>query len=230
VTQGTTYYFQTADVNGDAGALTFTLFVTPPPTAFFFLGPPDRSIFDPMSFTNFSSDPGGVAFQPASWDFGDGTTTTTDEIPVLHQYAKDGDYTVELTVTTLDSRTDSTSQVVHVRTHDVAITKFLTPTAASTGQTRSITIGVSNARYPETVEVELFKSRPDGFGNPVGSVTQPVPVSKGKTTAFNINYTFTSDDAALGKVSFEAVATIVGARDAFTADNTAISTPTKINH
>jgi hypothetical protein len=43
------------------------------------------------------------------------------------------------------------------------------------------------------------------------------------------SYTFTSDDAALGKVTFEAVATIVNARDALPADNTATALPTKVN-
>jgi hypothetical protein len=228
---GTTYHFQVGGVTG-SGPLTFGLDATPPPIAGLSFDPPDPSTFDTVQFFNQSNDPGGVGFQSSTWDFGDGTTISSSAGAVSHQYAKDGDYTVELTVTTVDGRTASTSQVVHVRTHDVSIAKFLTPTAASPGQTRTITVGINNTRYPETVQVQLFKSTANGFGfDPVGSLTQSVPASKGKaTTAFNINYTFTSDDATLGKVSFEAVATIVGARDAFPADNTAISTPTKINH
>src|SRR5262249_5790538 len=144
----------------------------------------------------------------------------------------DGDYTAKLVVTTVDGRTASTSQTIHVRTHDVSIEKFSPPTAASSGQTRSITVAVGNTRYPEMVEVQLFKSTPTGFDvfNPIGTLIQSVPASRGRTVAFNINYTFTSDDAALGKVSFEAVASIMTARDALPADNMAISTPTKMSH
>ena len=50
-----------------------------------------------------------------------------------------------------------------------------------------------------------------------------------RTTSFVFNYTFTADDKALGKVNFQAVATIQGARDAVLADNTFISLPTKVN-
>jgi hypothetical protein len=53
--------------------------------------------------------------------------------------------------------------------------------------------------------------------------------SGGRTTAFGFTYTFTSDDAALGKVTFKAVASIVGARDAQPSDNTAIALPTNVN-
>jgi PKD repeat protein len=227
---GTTYYFQAAGLFGGRGSLTFNLFVTPPPSASFFFSPSDPSIFDTVQFTNNSTDPGELGFQPATWDFGDGTSVTTATNPVSHQYAKDGDYTVKLTVTTVDGRTASTSQVVSVKTHDVSIAKFLVPTAASVGQTRTITVGISNSRYPETVQVQLFKSTTIGFSSdPIGTQTQFVPVlAGGRTIAFSINYTFTSDDAALGKVSFEAVATIIGARDALPADNTAISMPTRI--
>lgn len=49
-----------------------------------------------------------------------------------------------------------------------------------------------------------------------------------QTTDFKFSYTFTSNDAAFGKFSFQAVATIVGARDALPADNTATALPTKV--
>jgi len=228
---GTTYYFQAAGLFGGRGPLTLNLFATPPPTASFFFSPSDPSIFDTVQFTNNSTDPGELGFQSATWDFGDGSTTTTTSNPVAHQYAKDGDYTVELTVTTIDGRTASNSQIVHVKTHDVSIARVLVPVAASVGQTRTITVGIRNTRYPETVQVQLFKSTTTGFSfSPIGTVTHSVPVVQaGRTTDFSFNYTFKSDDATVGKVSFEAVATIIGARDALPADNTAISLPTKIN-
>jgi hypothetical protein len=121
------------------------------------------------------------------------------------------------------------TQAIQIRTHDVAITKLLVPQAASVGQTRSITVGVSNRRYAETVQVDLYKSTPTGFVV-VGSLTQSIPVAPaGRTTDFRINYTFTSDDKSLGKITFKAVATIVGHRDALLSDNEAIALPTKVN-
>ena len=131
---------------------------------------------------------------------------------------------MKLTVGTSDGRGASTTQILHVRTHDVAISKLSVPQSAASGQTRSITVGVTDSRYPENVQVQLFKN--DAL---VGTLTQQVPVrGANRTTSFSFNYTFTSDDAALGKVTFRAVATIAGPRDALPSDNTAIALPTKV--
>jgi hypothetical protein len=121
-----------------------------------------------------------------------------------------------------------------VSTHDIAITKLSAPNSASSERTRSITAYVWNKRRPETVQVDLYKSDPaaaDGWMQ-VGGYSQYVPVRSGNksTTEFSFNYTFTSADASVGKVSFKAIATIQGARDALPADNTLISSPpTKVS-
>ena len=66
---------------------------------------------------------------------------------------------------------------------------------------------------------------PGGFTQ-VGSLTQNVPVMRSNQTIdFKINYTFVSDDAALGKVTFKAVARLLSGRDALPADNEVTSTP-----
>ena len=49
-----------------------------------------------------------------------------------------------------------------------------------------------------------------------------------KTVMFSYDYAFTNDDLAVGKVSFQAVATIEGARDAYGADNTATTSPASV--
>jgi PKD repeat protein len=158
-----------------------------------------------------------------SWNLGDGTTATG--CCPSHRYTTDGDYTVRLTDSTPDGRVGSTTQVVHVRTRDVSIAKLTVPQSVSAGQTRSITVGVSDNRYPESVEVQLFAN--DAL---VGTLTQSVPVrAAGRTTAFGFTYTFTDADAALGKVTFKAVASIVGGRDALPSDNTAVALPTRVN-
>jgi hypothetical protein len=71
--------------------------------------------------------------------------------------------TVQLTVTTFDGRTASTSQVVHVRTHDVAIDRFLAPMVGSAGQTGKITVGIGIHLFPEDIQVQLFRGIPGGF-------------------------------------------------------------------
>lgn len=227
VDAGTTVFFQVGGMFGARGFFNVDLAATPPPVASFFFSPSDPSSFDTVQFQDFSSDPGQVGIQSRAWDFGDGTTGAG--CCPSHRYATDGDYTVKLDVTTFDERNASTSQVVRVRTHDVAITKFTAPTSASSGQTRQISVGIRNSRYPENVVVHLFKSVAGGF-QLVGDLTQAVPVRpSNRTTSFNFNYTFTTDDAAIGKVTFKAVADLIDARDALLADNEAIASPTKVN-
>jgi hypothetical protein len=223
---GTTYSIQ-ASGGFPGGSLSFNFDIAPQPVANFGFSPFNPSIFDTVQFFDFSSDPAGAGFQAEAWDFGDGATGTG--CCPTHRYATDSDYTVKLDVTTFDGRTAATSQVVQVRTHDVAITKFTVPVAARAGQTRQISVGIRNTRYPENVDVQLFKSVPGGFQF-VGDLTLPVPVRpSSRTTAFDFSYTFTDDDAAVGKVTFKAVATILGANDALPADNEAIASPTKVN-
>ena len=103
------------------------------------------------------------------------------------------------------------------------------PNSARVGQSRQLSVDIANTRYGETVEVALLRSVPGGGFEPVGQVTQSVPVrSHGRMTTFAISYTFAPQDATLGKVTFQAVATIVGARDANPTDNAIIALPTKV--
>jgi PKD repeat protein len=213
-------------VFGQGGLLEFRLEVAPSPVANFGYSPSDPTVFDVVQFQDFSFDPGGAGIASQAWVLGDGTSGTG--CCPTHRYAADGDYAVGLTVTTVDGRTGSAAQTVRVRTHDVAITKFAVPQSASAGQTRRIVVGVNSKRYTETVDVQLFKSVPSGFQF-VGVLTQSVPVrSANRTTDFSFTYTFTGDDARIGKVTFRAVASVSGARDALPADNEAIAPPTKV--
>jgi PKD repeat protein len=229
-TAGQTYYFQVGNLYGGAGTLYFNLDVAPTPEASFYFYPSDPSTFDTVQFSSQIYDPGEAGIASQAWDFGDGATATGYN--PSHRFAAEGDYPVRLTITTTDGRTASASQIIHVLTHDVAITKISAPESANVGQTRLIGVEIRNNRYPETVRVDLFKSDPaswEGFRQ-VGSQTQSVPVRpSNRTTSFGINYTFTEEDLAVGKVTFKAVATLEGARDALPADNQAISSPTKVS-
>ena len=228
VDAGTTYYFQAGGVFGQRGPLTFHLDVAPPPQANFFQSVSDPNIYETIQFFDQSVDPGQAGIQSQAWKFGDGATETG--CCPLHRYTADGDYTVELTVTTTDGRTASVKRVVHVKTHDVGVSKIAAPQSGNVGQTRQIQASVFDLRYPEMIQVQLLKSVPGGF-ELVGTLIQSLtPRGKNQTTPFTFNYTFTANDGITGKVTFKAVATIIGARDALPADNEAIATPTKVSH
>jgi PKD repeat protein len=223
---GTTYYFQAIDASDSGGYLYFSLDVAPPPSVSFYTSHYEPSIFDTIAFYSSAWDPANQAIQSWHWDLGDGSTST--EPSVSHRYAADGDYTVVHTVTTSDGRSGSYSSVLLVRTHDIAVTKIARPQSATVGQTKRLIISVTNTRYPEDVTVELYKSVPGGYQS-IGFLRQFVDVkAKNKPTNFTLSYTFTQEDAQVGKVIFKAIANPANARDAFPADNEFISFAVKV--
>ena len=224
----TTYFYQTyaTDWQGNGVRLDFNLYSTPPTEAYFSFWPGDPMKNESIQFNNDSYDPVGVGFQSCAWDFGDGSTSS--ECYPIHQFTADGDYTVQLSVITTDGRTASTTNIVSVRTHDVGITKFTVPTSARAGQTKPISVSVKNLYYPESVQVDLYKVTQNGL-ELVGTVTHDVPIRPpNRAQVFTFNYTFTNNDATIGKATFKAVVTIINARDVFPADNEAISVATKV--
>ena len=227
----TTYYFQVGNLYpwDQGGSLQFHLDVPPPPVAGIYFYPDNPSVFDTIQFYDNSYDPGQGEFQSFTWDFGDGATST-DASPT-YKYAADGDYTVQHSVTTTDGRTASTSQVVQVRTHDVTLTKVEAPESAKVGKSETIRVSVNNPTgYSEMVWVELYKSVPGGYFDLVDTIALVVPAfqKNDKVTKYTFNYTFTSDDAAVGKVIFRAVAIIENATDAFPQDNERLSSLTMV--
>jgi len=133
---------------------------------------------------------------------------------------------------TPNGRSGSSSQVLRIETHDVAMRWISITSKARLGRAAPIRVGINNMQCPESVQVDFYKSTPDGF-QWIGTLTNTVPVTnnKNKTTMFSLNYTFTTDDLAVGKLNFQAVATIQGDRpdiDAFPSDNSLISSPTTV--
>jgi hypothetical protein len=224
----TTYYFQVGGFccEGFGGPITLGLDVAPDPVSDFDFEPRDPSSLDTVQFYDFAGDPAGAGISSLVWRFGDGATTT-GSMPT-HQYTQDGDYTAELTVTTPDGRTSTTSQVVQVRTRDVAIVGIEVPKSARVGQVVEVKVDVANNRYPETVQVDLYTSSPGGFQQ-VGSLTKPVPVRpEGALTRFAFRYTITQADRTAGQLTFTAQASILGHRDAILDNNLLSSTPVRI--
>lgn len=196
----------------------------PTPVADFYYGPSQPSTLSPVSFVAYPSyDPQGSGFRAWNWNFGDGSTGTGLE--VQHQYAAEGDYNVRLTVVTNDGRRASTTRLVRVRNHDVAIVKFARPKSGRAGKPVRLTVGIANYLRPETVTVDIYKSVPGGYGY-VGFWTQEVTVqSRPATTDFIFFYTPTDADAAIGKVTFKAFARLQNADDSWPADNEFITFP-----
>lgn len=218
-TAGTTYYLQTwgAGVSVD---------LVPPPAADLTYSPGDPSAIEDISFSYWNGGYWDPTVTGYSWNFGDGTTATGS--PVSHKFASDGDYAVTITVEARGGRTNTATQTVHVRTHDVTMLSLVAPKKGSVGKQGTITVGIGNTRYAETVQVDLYKVTPTGDVL-VGTSIQAVKVLKLKqAVTFTFNYVFTSNDANLAKVPFKAVATIQGARDAANSDNTATSPPTLV--
>lgn len=220
VQAGVTYYFQIGDSAGAGGGITFRLSVTPPPQPNFYYYPSDPSIYDPINFNGYGNDPANMPIDSFNWTFGDGSQGAGQYL--LHQYAADGDYPVQLTVRTSDGRTGATTQTLAVRTRDVYITRLVRPRTAVAGQTKRIVVTLGNQRYPQTVRVQLLRSVPGGFTESGSSIQF---VDSNRTTDFYFSHTFTAADAQIGKVTFKAIATIVDGRDALPADNEFISLP-----
>ena len=201
---------------------------TPMPVADVWWSPGDPSTYDTVAFQANAWDPAGLGIQSYTWDFGDGPSGTGPS--QAHRYDADGDFTVSLTVRTPDGRTTTAKRIVSVRTRDVAITKLAVPQSARTNQTKTITVGLANNRAAETVTMSLWRSRVGGGWDLVGQSTQFVPSKSGnKTTSFVFSYTFTPEDATVGKVTFRVVASPNSGRDALPGDNEVIAMPTSVS-
>lgn len=222
---GTTYYLQTYGGGMSFGGVSVD--VVPPPNADFIYSPGDPSAFDDTTFSYWNGGYWDPTVNEWDWDFGDGTTAAGES--VLHRFARDGDYTVTMTVSARGGRTNSATKTVQVRTHDVAIMSLVAPDKGKVGRQGVITVGIGNTRYPETVQVDLYKVTLQGDVL-VGTSIQAVGVMRVKKALnFSFNYVFTDDDAVIGKLPFKAVATIQGARDAVNGDNSATSPPTLVS-
>jgi hypothetical protein len=211
---GTTYYIQIAAQSLGKGVVDVTLRQPSAPQAGFAFSPDEPNSVEPVEFFDQTFDPGSSDWNDV-WTFGDGTTS--DLFNPKHQFAADGDYVVGLEVTTLDGRTGSTQQTVSVRTHDVAVVGITPPKSARSGQTKPIAVSVIDRRYPETVEVRLY--RVDGGGQTlIGDTFLDLAVG-GRATTVSFPYTFTAADAVAGQVTFLATIDILGHTDPLPADN-----------
>lgn len=78
----------------------------------------DATNFLKVSFTNASQN-----YASVNWDFGDGTSST--EVNPVHTYSAVGNYTVKLTATASDGRTDVSSQTLGLTDPNGELTKLV---------------------------------------------------------------------------------------------------------
>jgi hypothetical protein len=224
---GHTYYLQFNAAGTGAKDLTFSLRQARPLEPSLRVSPAAPSVYDNIRFDGDSWDPEGEGTSVTELDFGDGTVIDPEPSYAHHRYAADGDYTVRLTISGSGGRTATLTQVVSVRTHDVAVTGFSAPASARVGVTKQLTVDVASTRYAENVTVTLYRGGSAGY-QAVGTLAKAVPAQPNRTVRFTFDYTFTEADLAEGTVVFKAVAEPAGVRDALTADNTVIAPATRV--
>ncbi|MGW6929816.1 hypothetical protein ACWGE0_07075 [Lentzea sp. NPDC054927] len=222
-TPGETYYVRVAE--GVYGGEQLTLRLTEAPEIkphAMWVRPAQPGVFDEVKFDVDPGDPAGRWLKSGLVEFGDGTPSaaisdSNGVVTVSHKYAADGEYDVTISGRTADGRSGSTTQKVKVETHDVTVSNVVAPVTAKVGDTGQVEVSVSNTRYAEDVVVELLRRRPDGYYNIVGTVRQHV--AKDSTAVVPFSYTYTADDAALGKATLKARVRLDGRDDNNAADN-----------
>ncbi|MFI6097592.1 PKD domain-containing protein [Lentzea sp. NPDC051213] len=189
----------------------------------------ERSVYETVSF-HLEHRNGYDAPVTTEWDFGDGTTAPPSTATSgSHRYNADGDYTVTVRSTSADGRTSTDTTTVKVKTQDVGIAKFTVPASARAGQQKPVSVKVSNTRYLEAgTTVTLYKH--DGqWWQEVGKLKLDVPAHPTRTVNFPFAYTFTPQDAAIGKVTFRAVVELpYPVEDARPMDNEVIAVATTV--
>lgn len=224
---GTTYYFQLSSWYESEGSIGLWLDFTPDPQVDIEVSPEYPNLVDEMvSFQAYVEDPAGVYQESYVWSLWDGTTRTSiyGDLQLYRPFTEDGDYPLSVTVTTLDGRTATASTVVEVRTRDIGITKINTSQIARAYQTKEIAVELTNrSPYPCDVMLVLNKGVPGG-SEFVDVFSIQVPAGAKRPTLVKFEYTFTSADAAIGKVTFAVEANIIYGRDALPADNVAYRT------
>lgn len=219
---GETYYLRVAEDIYGAAPLTLRLTDAPQikPTASW-MNPARPGVFDEVQFEIDPGDPAGRWLAGGEIRFGDGTSAEIPAVPgpatVWHRYAADGEYELTITGHTADGRSGTSTRTVKVETRDVTVSNVAAPATAKVGEAGHIEVSVTSTRYAEDVVVELLRRRSDGYHDVVGTVRQRV--EKDSTAVMPFTYTYSADDAALGKATLKARARIYKRDDNNPADN-----------
>ena len=205
---GQTYQIRVADDVDAASLFDIRLETAPPLAPFVGTYPNNPSVYTDVTLVPYSGDSLGRDFVSGEVRFGDGGSAPITGAPIVHRYAADGDYRVEVTGTTGDGRTGTGFDMLKVDTHDVSLSDFVVPAKAREDETKPIKVSLSNTRHDETVTVTLYRLNEQGYYEEVGRLKQWVPAAAGRKVLFPFAYTYTAADVAAGKTSFKVVASI----------------------
>lgn len=226
-TPGTTYFLRFTAAHTNYDEISVGLSEAPPLDPYMVISSDQLNVFSEVAFhaDSYSDVDGDLT---VAWDFGDGTTAPATKGGVTHQYRTDGTYQVTMHASTDDGRTATRTSPVKIETHDVGITKFTVPASARAGQSKPITVHVANTRYLEKATVTLYKSN-DSSWTEVGRSELEVPAHPTRKVQFPFSYTFTPQDAMVGKVTFRAVVSLdYPVRDNRLVDNEVIAIATTV--
>jgi hypothetical protein len=205
---GQTYHIRVATDAARAHSFGLRVAAAPGVSPWVSYYPDNPSIYSSIRFDPYVGDPLRRPMAAGEVRFGDGTSVPITDEPITHQYAADGEYRVEVVVSTTDGRTGSRVHVLKVETHDVSVASFTVAASAREGETKPVKALIANTRYDENVQVELQRRNEHGNFERVGSLTQWVQASPHRKVEFPFAHTYTAADATAGKVSFRIVATI----------------------
>ncbi|MGW5747663.1 hypothetical protein [Amycolatopsis sp. NPDC003861] len=215
---GQPYRIRVADDAEAASVFQLRLETAPPLRPWVSASPNNPSVYTDVTLYPSSGDSLGRDFVSGEVRFGDGGSAPITGAPIVHRYAADGEYRLEVTGSTADGRTGSGSGTVQVETHDVALSDFVVPAKARVDDTKPIKVSVTSTRHDETVVVSLSKLNEQGYFQEIGQLKQWVPA--GRKVVLPFAYTYTAADAAAGKAQFKVYASIDPYReDARPADN-----------
>jgi hypothetical protein len=228
---GETYYVRVADEVNGTEPLTLRLTDAPQIQPIASWVDPNRpGVFDQVRFSIDPGDPAGRWLAGGEVRFGDGTSAAIPAVPgpadVWHKYATDGEYEVTITGHTADGRSGTSTRTLKVETRDVTVSNIAAPATAKAGDTGHVEVSVTTTRYTEDVVVELLRRRPDGYYDVVGTVRQYV--GKDSTATVPFTYTYSADDAAIGKATLKARARIYKRDDNNPADNERVAETTVV--
>jgi PKD repeat protein len=131
------------DNDGQEGNISKTIWVRKPPIARFFYFPHNPALNQTVTFNASESTPDGGEIIAYIWNFGDGTNGTG--MLTTHKYYTGGSLTIFLTILDSEGLNASTSAVITIVVHDIAIYSLeYSPLEVYRGMNFTIVLGVKN--------------------------------------------------------------------------------------
>lgn len=133
-----------------------TITVIDYPQADFTYSPDAPLVNQTITFNATASKPNGGSITNYTWEFDDGQTGTGGI--ATHSYSLSGNYTVRLTITDSEELTDTTTRLVTVKLHNIAITSLTAlPNTVEIGESVTIQVTVANkGNFTESFTVTAY--------------------------------------------------------------------------